>query len=180
MVLEQCRDRPHGLHGAGHDMFAPSSVLPIIRIIGRTRLIYPSFLPDNSPIGGDYRKVCTERFEFWSLAGLRIRGVYPHAARPDAPDLTSFIRTVPRKNPSALGFTKRHVSRIIQDLEAGGMVIVQRRGRGYRNAYALNPKARLRHPTLALVPLGRIIAAVAPELVENPEGATWEAIPAAD
>jgi hypothetical protein len=38
------------------------------------------------------------------------------------------------------------------------MVRVERRGR--RNHYAVDPEARLRHPTLAHVPLGRIIAAV--------------------
>ena len=63
---------------------------------------------------------------------------------------------------------------------AAGMVVITRPGPGRRNTYTANSQARLRHPTLAHVPLGRIITAVAPELVENAEGATREVIPAAD
>ncbi len=71
----------------------------------------------------------------------------------------------------ALGLTERQVSRVVKDLEAAGMVLVRRQDRPRRNTYAVDPEARLRHPTLAHVPLRAIIAAVASELavaVERP------------
>ena len=54
------------------------------------------------------------------------------------------------------------------------MVAVERRGR--RNTYALNPDARLRHPTLKHVPLSRIVAAVAPELAAAAGGPARDAV----
>ncbi len=69
-------------------------------------------------------------------------------------------------NPSAtlraisdnLGITERQVARIVKDLAEAEMISVERRG--VRNAYTVNPEARLRHPTLAHVPLGPIISAL--------------------
>jgi hypothetical protein len=72
-----------------------------------------------------------------------------------APDLTI------REASDALGLTERHVTRIIQELEGAGMLIVTRGARGRRNTYAVNPHVSLRHPTLAHIPLGRIIEAMA-------------------
>jgi hypothetical protein len=65
-----------------------------------------------------------------------------------------------REASAALGLTERHVTRIIQELEGAGMLIVTRGAHGRRNTYAVNPHASLRHPTLAHIPLGRIIEAV--------------------
>ena len=80
-----------------------------------------------------------------------------------------------RATADALDLTERHVARIIKDLDTAGIVRVERRGR--RNAYALNPEARLRHPTLAHVPLRRIIAAVAPTLAGTANGSSRDADP---
>jgi hypothetical protein len=52
-----------------------------------------------------------------------------------------------------------------KDLAVADMLQIQRRGR--RNAYAVNPEARFRHPTLAPIPLRRIIAALILELVSG-------------
>ena len=41
------------------------------------------------------------------------------------------------------------------------MLVVERRGR--RNRYAVDPEARLQHPTLTHVPLRRLVATVAPD-----------------
>jgi DNA-binding MarR family transcriptional regulator len=71
------------------------------------------------------------------------------AANPDA---------TLRATAMALGVTERRVAGIIKDLASAGMVKVERRGR--RNHYVLNPEARLRHPTLSHIPLGRIAAAL--------------------
>jgi DNA-binding transcriptional ArsR family regulator len=64
-----------------------------------------------------------------------------------------------RRVSDALGITERQVARIVGDLREAGMVTVRREGR--RNAYAVDRRARLRHPTLADVPLGRLLDAVA-------------------
>ncbi len=69
--------------------------------------------------------------------------------------------TTQRAVSDALDLTERHVGRLVRDLEAAGMVRVERRGR--RNAYAVNPDARLRHPALGHVRLGRLVAALAPD-----------------
>ncbi|MDP9366438.1 MAG: winged helix-turn-helix transcriptional regulator [Chloroflexota bacterium] len=64
-----------------------------------------------------------------------------------------------RQISDAVGITERQVGRIVRNLAEAGMVRIERLGR--RNLYAFNPEARLRHPTLAHVPLGPIIAAIA-------------------
>ena len=64
-----------------------------------------------------------------------------------------------RSISDALGITERHVARLVKDLEEAGMLRVERRGR--HNAYAVDPQARLRHPPLSHVPLGRIVEAIA-------------------
>ncbi len=58
----------------------------------------------------------------------------------------------------ALGITERQVARIVKDLEVAEMISVERRG--VRSVYTVNPEARLRHPTLAYVPLGPIISSL--------------------
>ncbi len=68
-----------------------------------------------------------------------------------------------RELSDALGITERQISRIIQDLAAANMLQIQHRGR--RNTYVVNPDAHFRHPTLAHIPLRRIITAMVPELV---------------
>ena len=72
------------------------------------------------------------------------------AAHPDATQ---------RAIAGALGITERQVGRVVRDLAAAGMVRARRRGRS--NTYAVDPGARLRHPTLAHAPLGPLIAALA-------------------
>ena len=72
--------------------------------------------------------------------------------KPSNPDATM------RQFSDAVGINERQVARIVRHLEEAGMVHVERQGR--RNTYAVDPEARLRHPTLAHVPLGPIIAAI--------------------
>ncbi len=67
-----------------------------------------------------------------------------------------------RELSDTLGLTERWIAHIVKDLAAADMLRVQRRG--LRNYYEVNPDARFRHPTLAHIPLSRIITAVAPEL----------------
>ncbi len=75
------------------------------------------------------------------------------------PDLTQ------RELAAALGITENRVGTIVRDLEEAGMVRVDRGG--WRNAYRVDPEARLRHPTLSHIPLRRLIDAVTPRLVEE-------------
>ena len=75
-----------------------------------------------------------------------------------------------RQVSDALGLTERRVASIVKGLAAVGMVQVARRGR--RNTYAVEPTARLRHPTLSYVPLGRIVAAVGVSPAGERDGAT--------
>ena len=75
------------------------------------------------------------------------------------PDLTQ------RELAYALGITENRVGTIVKDLEGAGMVRVERGG--WRNSYRVNPEAHLRHPTLSHIPLGRLIDAVNPLLVEE-------------
>ena len=70
----------------------------------------------------------------------------------------------------ALGITENRVGTIVRDLEEAGMVQVDRGG--WRNSYRVNPEAHLRHPTLAHIPLRRLIDAVSPLLIEENGGAT--------
>jgi DNA-binding IclR family transcriptional regulator len=75
------------------------------------------------------------------------------AANPDAT-----IRTM----SETLGLTERQISRILRDLEDGGLLEAERHGR--RNSYTVNPDAYLRHPALSHVKLRRVIEALATEL----------------
>ncbi len=69
-----------------------------------------------------------------------------------------------RELSDALGITERRVAQIVKDLATADMIRIERRGS--RNYYEVNPDAPLRHPTLAHIPLRRIIAALLPESVE--------------
>ena len=94
--------------------------------------------------------VVNERRPDWTVFSNHGMVLFYVATNPDA---------TLRQVSDALGITERQVSRIVGHLEAAGMIRVQREGR--RNSYAFNPEACLRHPTLAHVPLGPIIAAIA-------------------
>ena len=72
-----------------------------------------------------------------------------------------------RELSDLMGITERQIGRIVKDLASAGFLQVQRVGR--RNTYVVNPNARLRHPTLAHIPLQRIMAAVVPELKQHAE-----------
>ena len=85
----------------------------------------------------------------WTIFSSHGMVLFYVAANPDA---------TLRVAATALGVTERRVAGIIKDLASAGMVHVERRGR--RNHYVLNPEARLRHPTLSHIPLGRIAAAL--------------------
>ncbi len=85
----------------------------------------------------------------WTIFSSHGHVLFYLAANPDA---------TLRATADALGLTERRVTTIVGDLVEAGMVRGERRGR--RNHYTVDPEARLRHPTLAHVTLGRIIAAV--------------------
>lgn len=85
----------------------------------------------------------------WTVFSSHGMVLFYVAANPDA---------TLRATAMALGVTERRVAGIIRDLANEGMVHIERRGR--RNHYILNPEARLRHPTLSHIPLGRIAAAL--------------------
>jgi DNA-binding transcriptional ArsR family regulator len=80
-----------------------------------------------------------------------------------------------RQVADTLGLTERHVARVVKDLRAAGLVAVRRQGR--RNAYAVDRAARLPHPTLAEVPLGRLLDAVVPSRGARARGAARAAAP---
>ncbi len=67
-----------------------------------------------------------------------------------------------RQLSDALGLSERWIARIVKDLSAADMLRVERRG--LQNHYNVNAEAHFRHPTLAHIPLRRIIAAVVPEI----------------
>ena len=70
-----------------------------------------------------------------------------HVARnPEAP-----VREI----AAELGLSPRQVNKVLNDLESGRMLTRTRVGRG--NRYAVDPSARLRHPILAHVTIGRLI-----------------------
>ncbi len=74
------------------------------------------------------------------------------------------------KQKSKLDNLEHRVGTIVRELEEAGMVQVNRGG--WRNSYTVNPDAHLRHPTLAHIPLSRLIEAVRPLLTggeEDPE-----------
>ena len=76
-----------------------------------------------------------------------------------------------RQVSDALDLTERHVSRMIQDLEAGGVLTVRRGGPGRRNTYGVNPDAPLRHPALAHLTVGHLLQTLAQEPPEPQEPA---------
>jgi hypothetical protein len=86
--------------------------------------------------------------------------------------LALFPQATVRQVSDALDLTERHVSRVIQDLEADGMLTVVRGGPGYRNSYAVHREAPLRHPALAQLTLGHLLAAITPEPTEAGAGGT--------
>ena len=52
-----------------------------------------------------------------------------------------------REISDALGLTERQISRVLRELENGGMITVEKAGR--RNCYAVNEDAYYNHPTLS-------------------------------
>ncbi|MDP9374430.1 MAG: helix-turn-helix domain-containing protein [Chloroflexota bacterium] len=97
----------------------------------------------------------------WSLFSSHGLSLFQAAANP---------AVTQRELSDALGLTERQVGRIVKDLRQADVLRVERRGR--QNCYVVNPDAPLRHPTLAHIPLGSIIAAVVPALVDPTEQAT--------
>ncbi len=89
----------------------------------------------------------------WTIFSYHGMVLFHVAANPDV---------TLRELSHRLGITERHVFRIVKDLAAADMLLIQRRGR--RNVYVVNPEAHLRHPTLAHIPLRCIIQAVVPAL----------------
>ena len=94
----------------------------------------------------------------WTIFSSHGHVLFYLAANPDA---------TLRAAADALGLTERRVASIVRDLVEAGMVRGERQGR--RNHYTVDPDARLRHPTLAHVTLGRIIAAVAAPAIPDHE-----------
>ena len=73
--------------------------------------------------------------------------VLMHVARhPEAP-----VREI----AAELGLSARQVNKVLNDLESGRMLTRTRVGRG--NRYAVDQAARLRHPAMAHVTIGRLI-----------------------
>jgi DNA-binding transcriptional ArsR family regulator len=60
-----------------------------------------------------------------------------------------------REIAAALGLSPRQVNKVLNDLESGRMLTRTRVGRG--NRYAVDPAARLRHPSMTHVPIGILI-----------------------
>jgi DNA-binding MarR family transcriptional regulator len=89
----------------------------------------------------------------WSLLSHHGLVLFEIAASPDI--------TI-REISDTLGITERHVSRIVRDLQDGGIVAVRRVGR--RNEYALSQDARFRHPRLAHVELRQIVEMLVPQM----------------
>ncbi len=67
-----------------------------------------------------------------------------------------------REVSDTLGITERQVHRIIKDLSEGGLIEVHREGR--RNSYVIHEEARLRHPMLSHVMVGRLLEVLAPPM----------------
>ncbi len=72
-----------------------------------------------------------------------------------------------RELSDTLGLSERWIGRIVKDLVAADMLRVERRG--LHNCYTVNPNAPFRHPTLAHIPLSRIIEALVPEMEQQDE-----------
>lgn len=70
-----------------------------------------------------------------------------------------------------LGITERQVGRIINELRDAGMLRIERRGR--RNSYTIDLDARMRHPALSHIPVGRMVDALAPALKRGAEQPAW-------
>ena len=60
-----------------------------------------------------------------------------------------------REIAAELGLSPRQVNKVLNDLESGRMLTRTRVGRG--NRYAVDHAARLRHPALAHVRIGRLV-----------------------
>jgi DNA-binding IclR family transcriptional regulator len=55
----------------------------------------------------------------------------------------------------AVGITERAVQRILEELETGGYILVEKTGR--RNRYTVNPRMQLRHPVEAHCTVGGLV-----------------------
>jgi DNA-binding IclR family transcriptional regulator len=60
-----------------------------------------------------------------------------------------------REVAAMVGITERAVQRIVQELEAGGVILRERQGR--RNTYRVNRNAKLRHPVEAHCNVGQLL-----------------------
>jgi DNA-binding transcriptional ArsR family regulator len=60
-----------------------------------------------------------------------------------------------REISDALGLTERQISRVLRELENGGMITVEKAGR--RNCYAVNEDASYNHPTLSHVTIRDLV-----------------------
>jgi DNA-binding transcriptional regulator GbsR (MarR family) len=60
-----------------------------------------------------------------------------------------------REISDALGLTERQISRVLRELENGGMISVEKAGR--RNCYAVNEDAPYNHPTLSHVKIRDLV-----------------------
>ncbi len=60
-----------------------------------------------------------------------------------------------REISDALGLTERQISRVLRELERGGMITVEKSGR--RNCYAVNEDASYNHPTLSHVKIRDLV-----------------------
>ena len=89
----------------------------------------------------------------WTLLSNHGLALFHVAANP-----SSTLREI----AEALGITERQVVRIMKDLVEVGMVQVDRQGR--RNCYSINSEARLRHPMLSHVMVGKLLEALAPSM----------------
>ena len=99
-----------------------------------------------------------QRYDDWTIFSSHGMVLFHFAANPNSTQ---------RQLSHLLGLTERQIGRIVKDLAGADILYVQRVGR--RNTYIVNPQAHLRHPTLAHIPLQRIIAAVVPELKQHVE-----------
>ena len=90
----------------------------------------------------------------WSILSHHGLVLFYLASRPEA---------TMRHISLSLGFTERTVFHIIKDLAAAGMVRVGQAGRN--KFYSVNREARMLHPSVAHVTLGRLLA-----VLERPAG----------
>lgn len=72
-----------------------------------------------------------------------------------------------REISDALGLTERQISRVLRELENGGMISVEKAGR--RNCYAINEDAAYNHPTLSHVKIRDLVKVMRlPKMEEKP------------